>query len=52
MNKAEIMEIANKLIYALWCCEDEEFVDYVIDAVVSANVFNADEIADARGEGE
>ena len=44
MSKAEIMETANKLIYALFCCDDEEFTDRIIDAVVSAEIFNADEI--------
>ena len=44
MSKAEIMKLANRLIDSLYYCNDEEFVDRVIAAVVSAETFDYDEI--------
>lgn len=50
MNKVKIMEVANMLIWELNCCDDEKFVDVIIDAVVSGNLFYPDEIDKVRGE--
>lgn len=48
--KAEIMRMANKLIAALEIIHDDEFVDDVCYAVMSADPFSAETIAKAVEE--
>lgn len=50
MKKSEIMKLANKLIDALYYCDDEKFVDNVVNAVVSAETFDDDEIEEVSND--
>ena len=50
MSKTEIIEIANKLIYALYICDDGNFVEDVIDTIAAGNPFSAEEIEYYRGK--
>lgn len=44
--RAALMRAANALIDALMCCDDNDFVDEVLSAIVSGIPFEADRIAE------
>lgn len=46
MTKAEIMRAANIVIENLMYCDDREFVDRLVSAVVNGKEFTEEEIAE------
>lgn len=46
MTKAEIMRAANIVIENLMYCDDREFVDRLVSAVVNGEEFTEEEIAE------
>lgn len=48
MSMEEIVDLANALISALLCCDDEDFVDLVTNAVASADYLEYEERPNER----
>ena len=46
MNKAEIMRAANIIIEEVMYCNDDEFVDRIVSAVMNGEQFTEEEIAE------